>query len=120
MTVKQISVFVENKEGKLAEFTDILAQHGVDMRALSLADTRDFGILRLIVQDPDQAAQVLKETGCIFSTTQVLAVEIPGPARKFFQCAENPFSGAHQRGVYLCVYHPEGRVRLYDFPSSGQ
>lgn len=77
MTVKQISVFVENKEGKLAEFTDILAQHGVDMRALSLADTRDFGILRLIVQDPDQAAQVLKETGCIFSTTQVLAVEIP-------------------------------------------
>ena len=47
MTVKQISVFVENKEGKLAEFTDILAQHGVDMRALSLADTRDFGILRL-------------------------------------------------------------------------
>lgn len=57
MTVKQISVFVENKEGKLAEFTDILAQHGVDMRALSLADTRDFGILRLIVQDPDQAAR---------------------------------------------------------------
>ena len=83
MTVKQISVFVENKEGKLAEFTEFLAQHQVDMRALSLADTRDFGILRLIVQDPEQTARVLEEAGCVFSTTEVLAVEIPDEPGSF-------------------------------------
>ena len=51
MTVKQISVFVENKPGQLAEFTKLLRQHNIDMRALSIAETPDFGILRVIVHD---------------------------------------------------------------------
>ena len=77
MTVKQISVFLENKPGQLAKFTEVLNKHQIDMRALSVADTRDFGILRLIVDDSYKTACVLKEENYIFSITPVLAVEIP-------------------------------------------
>lgn len=77
MTVKQISVFVENTPGKLAEFTKILSNHGINMRALSLADTRDFGILRLIVNDSYKTACILRDEGYVFSITKVLAVAVP-------------------------------------------
>lgn len=77
MTVKQISVFLENKPGRLVELTDILSANQIDMRALSLADTKDFGILRIIVDDPDKTAQVLREAECVFSVAPVLAVAIP-------------------------------------------
>lgn len=74
MTVKQISVFVENKIGGLAIITDVLAKAGVNIRALSLAETSDFGILRLIVDDVFAAGNALKENGHIYSITDVLAV----------------------------------------------
>lgn len=77
MTVKQISVFLENKPGRLVELTDILSANHIDMRALSLADTKDFGILRIIVDDPDTTARVLREAECVFSVAPVLAVAIP-------------------------------------------
>lgn len=77
MTVKQISVFLENKPGKLAEFTDILSENNIDMRAMSVAETSDFGILRIIVDDAYKAATVLKDEGYVFSITKVLAVAIP-------------------------------------------
>ncbi len=77
MAVKQISAFVENKPGQLAKFTEILNNHGVDMRALSLAETEDFGIVRIITDDSYKTACVLKDEGYIFSITPVLAVEIP-------------------------------------------
>ena len=77
MTVKQISVFLENKPGRLVELTDILSAHSIDMRALSLADTKDFGILRIIVDDPDKTALVLRQAECVFSVAPVLAVAIP-------------------------------------------
>lgn len=77
MTVKQISVFVENKPGQLAEFTDVLRQNSIDMRALSIAETKDFGIIRVIVDDSYKTACILKEAGYVFSITPVLAVEIP-------------------------------------------
>ncbi len=77
MTAKQISVFLENKPGQLAEFTRLLNQNQINMHALSLADAEDFGILRLIVDDSYKAACVLKEAGYVFSITSVLAVEIP-------------------------------------------
>ncbi len=76
MTVKQISVFVENKPGQLAEFTKLLQQNKIDIRALSIADTEDFGILRIIVDDSYKAVCVLKEAGYVCSVTPVLAVEI--------------------------------------------
>ncbi|MDR3255262.1 MAG: ACT domain-containing protein [Synergistaceae bacterium] len=76
MTVDQISVFVENKPGRLAEIVAILGDAGVDMRAMSIADTSDFGILRLIVDDPKRAQDLLRTSGCVVSVTQVLAVAI--------------------------------------------
>ena len=77
MTIKQISVFVENKPGQLAEFTKLLSEHGIDMRALSIAETPDFGILRVIVDDPYQTTCVLKDADYIFSITPVIAVASP-------------------------------------------
>ena len=77
MSVKQISAFVENKPGQLAKFTEILNTHGIDMRALSLAETEDFGIVRIIPDDSYKTACVLKDEGYIFSITDVIAVEIP-------------------------------------------
>ncbi len=76
MTVKQISVFLENKPGQLAEFTKLLKKNDIDMRALSLADAEDFGILRLIVDDSYKTACILKDAGYVFSITPVLAIEL--------------------------------------------
>ena len=66
MTVKQISVFLENKPGKLAEFTDVLSDNKIDMRALSLAEAADFGIARVIVDDVYNASTILKDAGYVF------------------------------------------------------
>jgi hypothetical protein len=77
MKVEQISIFLENKPGGLEEVTRILKDAGINIRTLSLADTTDFGILRLIVSDVDRASQVLKEQGFRFSRTLVVAVEVP-------------------------------------------
>jgi hypothetical protein len=77
MKVEQISIFIENKSGRLAEITRILGEASINIRALSLADTSDFGILRLIVNDGAQATVVLKEHGFTVSKTEVVAVEVP-------------------------------------------
>lgn len=77
MKIKQISVFLENKSGRLAKVTRILGENGINIRALSIADTTDFGILRLIVNAPDIALRALKESGFSVNVTDVIAVEIP-------------------------------------------
>jgi len=77
MKVEQISVFLENKPGALAEVTRILGEAGVNIRALSLADTKDFGILRLIVNDNEKAREVLGRKGLTVRKTEVVAVEVP-------------------------------------------
>jgi len=77
MKVEQISIFLENKPGGLEEVTRILKDAQINIRTLSLADTTDFGILRLIVNDVDMASRVLKEHGFRFSRTTVVAVEVP-------------------------------------------
>ena len=74
MAVRQISVFMENKVGPLAEISTLLAQHQINMRALSVAETQDFGILRIIVEEPEKAEQVLKDNQIIFRESSVLAV----------------------------------------------
>lgn len=76
MKVTQISVFMENKNGRLAEITRLLASKKVNLRAVTIADTADFGILRLIVQDPDYARDVLLEAGFTAKETEVLAVAL--------------------------------------------
>ena len=76
MKVDQISIFLENKSGRLAEVTRVLGAAGINIRALSLADTSDFGILRLIVNDSAKATDVLKANQFTVSMTQVVAVEV--------------------------------------------
>jgi hypothetical protein len=77
MKVEQISVFLENKAGRLAEVTRVLGEAGINIRALSLADTTDFGILRLIVDKYDLAREVLKSKGFTVGKTEVVAIEVP-------------------------------------------
>lgn len=77
MKVKQIAIFLENKSGRLADISHTLAENAINIRALSLADTADFGILRLVVNDTNKAQQVLKENGFTVGITEVLAVEVP-------------------------------------------
>lgn len=77
MAIKQISVFLENKPGMLDAMTAVLADAGISLRALSLAETKDFGIVRMIVYDVYETATVLKDNDYIFSMTPVVAVMIP-------------------------------------------
>ena len=76
MIVEQISIFLENKAGRLVEVTRALAEAHINIRALSLADTSDFGILRVIVDDTEKAKMVLKERGLTVGRTNVVAVEV--------------------------------------------
>ncbi|MDR0448519.1 MAG: ACT domain-containing protein [Treponema sp.] len=85
MEIKQISVFFENKPGRLGEVTKVLADAGINLRAISIADTADFGILRLIVNDHEKAAAALNAAGFTTRITNVAAVEIedaPGSLAK--------------------------------------
>ena len=77
MSLKQISVFLENKPGTLLSMTGLLAKNHIDMRALSIAETKDFGIVRMIVDDVYDTATVLKDAGFVHSLTPVLGVMIP-------------------------------------------
>ena len=83
--LKQLTVFVENKQGTLVDITDTLATNGVNLRALSIADTQDFGLLRLIVNDNDTASAALKDKGYVLKVTDVIGVKIgdqPGKLSK--------------------------------------
>lgn len=80
MTINQLSIFVENKAGTVAKITKSIADAGVSIRALSVADTQEFGILRLIVSDVEKAKEALHENDCVVSITKVIGVEIPDVA----------------------------------------
>ena len=85
MSLKQLTIFVENKQGTLVDITDILAKNNVNMRALSIADTQDFGILRLIVDNNDVATKALQDAGYLIKMTDVVGVKIgdqPGKLSK--------------------------------------
>ncbi len=77
MTIHQISVFLENRAGQLAEITSVLAEHNIDLRAIHIAETKDYGVLRLIADKPQEASTVLLEQGFILSMTPVVAVVVP-------------------------------------------
>ena len=77
MSVKQISIFLENKSGELSEVCGVLAEKEISLRAMSLADTSDYGILRIIVPDAAAAVEALRGAGYVCKITDVLAVEIP-------------------------------------------
>jgi len=77
MKLKQISVFVENKPGQLSHTCRAMAKAGINITTLSLADTQQFGILRLLIQDHDTAMKVLQEAGCVVKLTDVVAIAVP-------------------------------------------
>lgn len=77
MTIKQVSVFIENKPGMMVSVTEALGKASIDVRALSLADTQDFGILRMIVDDTAKAKEVLSGIGCVTSVCDVIAAAVP-------------------------------------------
>jgi len=88
MFVQQISVFVENKKGRLADITKVLAENNIDISAISIADTANFGVLRMIVNETEKAVQVIREAGYTVSITEVLAVEMedkPGGLHKVLE-----------------------------------
>jgi len=76
MSIKQISVFLENRTGQLAEITGLLAENNIDLRAISIAETSDYGVLRMITDDADRASSVLLENGHIISMNQVTVVAV--------------------------------------------
>ena len=77
MFVKQVSIYVENKKGSIAEVISILGNNGINIRALSVADTEDYGILRLIVNDPTKAFEILKANSYTLKLTDVLGFAVP-------------------------------------------
>lgn len=77
MAINQISVFLENRAGQLAEITSLLAKGGVDLRAINIAETSDYGVLRLIAANEAEAEKVLKDNGFIFSVSEVVAAGVP-------------------------------------------
>ena len=88
MAVSQLSIFAENKRGGLVELVSLLAKSGVDLRALSLADTQDYGIVRMIVSDVEHASAALADKGIVYSVTPVLAIELddkPGSLARAMQ-----------------------------------
>lgn len=107
MRVKQISIFLENKPGRLSEVTGILSQAGINIRALSVADTTDFGVLRLIVDDSDKAEAVLKSNGFTVRKTDVVAVAVsdrPGGLHDILDTLLN--AGVNVEYLYAFV-HPK-------------
>jgi len=77
MRAEQISIFLQNESGRLAEVTEVLSGAGINIRALSLADTADYGVLRMIVNDNEKAEQALRDRGFTVTKTNVIAVEVP-------------------------------------------
>ncbi len=110
VTVRQLSVFLENKPGRLCAATDTLAKGGINISALTLADTAEFGILRLIVDDPDRARAILTESGVIVRVTDVLAVpmsDAPGSAGDILHLLSG--AGLNIEYMYVCVSRVSGK-----------
>ena len=76
MTIEQISVFMENRAGQLSRITELLSAHKLSLRAVSIAETRDYGILRLLADEPQKVSALLHENGFIFSVTPIVAVPV--------------------------------------------
>ncbi len=111
--VEQISVFLENKSGRLAEVTALLAKNGINIRALALADTADFGILRLIVNDLEKTKQLLKDNGFTVGRNEVVAVEVadrPGGLARILGALQG--MGINVEYMYAFVQKCEGNAVL--------
>ncbi|MBI9081892.1 MAG: ACT domain-containing protein [Pseudodesulfovibrio sp.] len=122
MKVDQLSIFLENRAGRLAEVTRILSDGGINIRALSLADTSDFGILRLIVSDFDTAKTKLKDAGFTVGRTSVVAVEIsdePGGLHNILSTLQN--EGINVEYMYAFVQQSgDSAILIFRFDRTDQ
>lgn len=121
--LKQISIFVENRPGRLAEITKTISDNNIDIRALSIADTTNFGILRLIVNDPDKAERVLKEAGYTVSMTDVIAAgveDIPGGLTGALNALNDKGISVEYMYAFIGTPHKEAFVilRVEDIPKA--
>ncbi len=108
MALKQLNVFVENKRGALVEITKALVAKNVDIRALSIADTEEFGILRMIVNDVDSAREALSALGCIVNITEVVGLKIgdaPGKLSQVLEVLDN--AGINVEYLYAFLMRTE-------------
>lgn len=115
MFVEQISIFLENKSGRLAEVTRVLADNDIDISALSIADTKDFGILRLIVNNPEKALLILKEQGFTVSSTNVIAIGVqdkPGGLSKALEILDRLKIGIEYMYAFVSKAEDEALVLL--------
>ena len=113
MNVRQISVFLENRAGQLAEITRVLADAKIDLRAISIAETSDYGVLRLIVDDAQKATDILLGHGYILSMTPVLVIEVPDQAGGLAPVLEILAEGhIDVEYMYSLFTHREGKAYM--------
>ena len=113
MIIKQLSVFLENKQGRLCAAVDVLAQNDINISALSLADTTDFGILRLLVDQPEKAQSVLSESGVVVRISPVVAIAMddqPGGAVEVLHCLSE--ASINVEYIYACVGRVSGKALM--------
>jgi len=111
MAIKQLTVFVENRQGTIVSVTDILSQHNINLRALSVAETKDFGILRIIVNDVEAAADILSDEGYLLKITDVVGVKIvdePGNLSKALKVLND--NEINMEYLYAFMAHTQGHA----------
>ena len=112
MSLQQLTIFVENKKGALVDITSTLATHNVNIRALSIADTQDFGILRLIVNDNEMAVKTLTEEGYLIKMTDVVGVKIGDAPGKLSKALE-VLDAAHINMEYVYAFMTRTEKHAY-------
>ena len=111
--LNQISVFVENKTGRLASVMKVLTDNSIYIRAMTIADTTDFGIVRLVVKDADAALKLLKENGCTANITKVVAFSVPDqPGGMYSVIDAFESAGINIEYCYSLVTNKEGRASV--------
>lgn len=113
MQIRQLSVFIENKPGRLFAAMDILAKNGINISVLSIADTSEFGILRLIVNDPDKAKAVLKDAGIVVKVSNVVAIamdDVPGGSVDILRSLAE--ASLNVEYIYACVCKPAEKALM--------
>ena len=113
MIIRQLSVFLENKPGRLCAAIDVLAKEGIDIRALTVADTAEFGVLRMIVDQPERAKEVLTASGVVVSLSRVLAIamnDAPGGAGGILHLLAE--AGLNVEYMYACIGRLSGKALM--------
>ena len=113
MIVKQVCAFIENKTGRLSELADVLATNGIDISALSLADSTDYGILRMLVSDPEKAVEAMRSAGVVAKITEALAVaieDVPGGFAKVVNLLSE--KNLEVKYMYASVGHIHGKALM--------